>query len=203
MEPYITKAKEYAESCFSGKRWGGNPLLIIIDAALTSTGLKYFTVVIPRVERFKREFPLTLEKFSKLPPSYKQFLSIFRNPRVWSVSVEVSKYISQIARVLNLTEFMALKHWAQHADPDNWESDPIGRINGIGLNTFQYLRMQVGVDTTMPDRIIWQWVEQKTKQKFKSPLDLIKKTKQFADSIGISQVELCWRVWLSLSDKEF
>ncbi len=36
----------------------------------------------------------------------------------------------------------------------NWEEDPLGRIKGVGLITFQYIRMMGGIDTVMPDRIV-------------------------------------------------
>jgi hypothetical protein len=32
-----------------------------------------------------------------------------------------------------------------------WWEDPVGSIKGVGLVTFQYLRMMGGVDTVMPD----------------------------------------------------
>jgi hypothetical protein len=45
----------------------------------------------------------------------------------------------------------ALRTWAANARLENWWEDPIGRIKGVGLVTFQYLRMMGGVDTVMPD----------------------------------------------------
>jgi len=34
------------------------------------------------------------------------------------------------------------------------EGKHIGRIKGVGLVTFQYLRMMGGIDTVMPDKIV-------------------------------------------------
>jgi hypothetical protein len=34
------------------------------------------------------------------------------------------------------------------------EGGPIGRIKGVGLVTFQYLRMMEEIDTVMPDKIV-------------------------------------------------
>ncbi|MEM1545754.1 MAG: hypothetical protein QXY40_02215 [Candidatus Methanomethylicia archaeon] len=35
----------------------------------------------------------------------------------------------------------ALRTWARNAKLESWREDPIGRIKGVGLITFQYLRM--------------------------------------------------------------
>ena len=59
------------------------------------------------------------------------------------------------------SDFENLLSWAKKADWRSWKKDPVGKVKGVGLNTFQYLRMQVGVDTSMPDRIIWRYVEKK------------------------------------------
>ena len=48
----LEAAREGEQRCFSGKRWGGNAVLIVVDAALDSIGLNYFQIVVPRVRRF-------------------------------------------------------------------------------------------------------------------------------------------------------
>jgi hypothetical protein len=102
------KAKEYADRCFSGKRWGGNPLVIAVDAALTSTGLKYFTVIVPRVEKFQRKFGhLSFKEFSKFSPTDSRLLELFNNPRAWNVAIQISRVFK---------DFNEMKGWAQKAD---------------------------------------------------------------------------------------
>jgi len=101
-----------------------------------------------------------------------------------------------------LNDFNALKFWAERANYENWENDEIGMIKGIGINTFQYLRMQVGIDTTMPDKIIKRSIEKVFRIKVKDEIDLIKKTEEIANKIGISQIELCWAIWIKESDKK-
>ncbi len=195
MMNFGQKAREYADSCFSGKRWGGNPLLVVVDTALTSTGLKYFTVIVPRVEEFNKKFGhLSFTQFSKFSPEDPRLLEIFNNPRAWKVAVEICKLFK---------DFSSLKDWAVKADYNNFREDSIGKISGIGLNTFQYLRMQVGVDTAMPDRIIWKSIETRIGRKIGSMIELIDECEKLSRKIGISQVELCWRIWLKESDKKF
>lgn len=195
MMNFGQKAREYADSCFSGKRWGGNPLLIVVDTALTSTGLKYFTVVVPRVEEFKRKFgKMSFKEFSKMNPHDTLLLQLFNNPRAWKVAIEICKLFK---------DFSSLRDWAVKADYNNFREDSVGKIQGIGLNTFQYLRMQVGVDTAMPDRIIWKSMEKKIGRKIESMIELIDKCEKYSKKAGTSQVELCWQIWLKESDKKF
>jgi hypothetical protein len=203
----IKEARWYADLCFSGKRWYGNALLIIIDACLDSIGLNYFKIVVPRVEFFYEKYVKTkeierIEKFLKLDKNDKRLREIMNNSRVWDACIKVCKKIFEIEKEKNLNDFDALKFWAKRANYENWENDEIGKIKGIGINTFQYLRMQVGVDTTMPDKIIKRSIEKVFKIKARDEIDLIKKTEEIASKIGISQIELCWAIWIKESDKK-
>ena len=198
MSRVAKAAREYARSCFEGTRWDGNPVLITVDTALTSTGLKYFTVIVPRVIRFREQFPgLTFADAAKMRPDNKRLLRIFNNKRAWSVLINVSKVFS------GGDELSKLRAWAQLTDPHMMHKDPIGQIKGVGINTFQYLRMQAGVDTIMPDRIIRDYIERETNKKVNNLLELISIAREYALSRGMSQVELCWRIWLEESDHEF
>ncbi|MCI4439320.1 hypothetical protein JHC27_05700 [archaeon] len=49
---------------------------------------------------------------------------------------------------------MALRIWAKNIRLESWREDLIGKIKGVGLVTFQYLRMMRGIDTVMPDKIV-------------------------------------------------
>jgi hypothetical protein len=48
----------------------------------------------------------------------------------------------------------ALRAWAKDAKLERWREDLIGRIKGVSLITFQYLRMMGGIDTVMPDKMV-------------------------------------------------
>lgn len=52
-----------------------------------------------------------------------------------------------------------LQQWARNADPINYSEDPFGRIVGVGLRTFQYLRMIAGTDTVNPDIQVQRFIE--------------------------------------------
>jgi hypothetical protein len=204
----LEMAKEGEQRCLQGMRWNGNAVLIVVDAALDSIGLKYFQIVVPRVRRFWGEFIKTGEitsfrDFSKLSPHDSRLRGIMNNERCWRVAIIVCKILNQIRTEEKLSnDFVALKFWAERANHEKWRRDPIGAISGVGLITFQYLRMQAGVDTTMPDKIIKRAATHYLNIDAEDDLDFIKKMETFSKEIGYSQTLICWAIWMKESDME-
>ncbi|UCD72927.1 MAG: hypothetical protein JSW01_05665 [Candidatus Bathyarchaeota archaeon] len=202
----LEMAKEGEQRCFQGMRWNGNAVLIVVDAALDSIGLKYFQIVVPRVRRFWGEYIKTGEitsfrDFSRLSPRDSRLRRIMNNERCWRVAIGVCKILDQIRTEEKLSsDFAALKFWAERANHEGWRRDPVGAISGVGLITFQYLRMQAGVDTTMPDKIIKRVAEDVFNIDARDDLDFIKKMEALSSETGYSQTLICWAIWLKESD---
>jgi hypothetical protein len=195
-------AREGEQRCLKAKRWNGNATLIIVDAALDSIGLNYFKVVVPRVRKFYKKYVKTgeincLEKLSNLTPRDFKLKKIINNERVWEAAINISKELNQI-KVKNglLSDFAALRFWAKKAEYENWKNDVIGKIRGVGLITFQYLRMQVGIDTTMPDKVIKKAIERDFGLKAENDIQFIKEVENLSKKLGYSQILLCWAIWL-------
>jgi len=70
------------------------------------------------------------------------------------------------------------------------------KVPGIGLVTFQYLRLQAGVNTTVPDRMIRRVAEKEFCIKAKDSIDFIKKMEEYTSKAGFSQTLFCWAAWL-------
>jgi len=149
----VTELREYCERCLRTERWGGSVVLMVVDAAFTSIGLNYFTAVIPKVEEFNRKF-VKNGKIRNLKDlanaNINDLRSVWRNRRSWKIAKEIASYLSTLSE----DDKAALRTWARNAKLENWREDPIGRIKGVGLITFQYLRMMGGIDTVMPDKIV-------------------------------------------------
>lgn len=202
----LEAAREGEQRCFNGKRWDGQAILVVVDAALDSIGLNYFQVVVPRVSRFYEEYVkmgqiACLEDLSKLAPQDPRLRRILNNDRAWKVAIDISAELCQIKTESGLeSDFAALKLWAERASYENWKEDRIGKIAGVGLITFQYLRMQAGVDTTMPDKIIKRTIERDFGIKAEDNIQFIKRMETLSKEIGYSQILLCWAIWLRESD---
>ena len=202
----LEAAREGERRCLRGERWGGSAVLMLVDAALDSIGLNYFNIVVPRVRKFWEEFVRTgeidsFEKLAERSPDDTSLLKIMRNRRVWNVAVSASRVFNALKERECLSDFEALRRWAERAEPEKWREDEIGRIKGVGLVTFQYLRMQAGVDTTMPDKVIKRVLSEEFGINAGDDIAFIREVERFSKEIGYSQIFICWAIWLRESDK--
>jgi hypothetical protein len=123
---------------------------MVVDAVFTSIGLNYFTAVIPKVEEFSKRFVESgrIKSLKELAEAdINELREVWRNKRSWSIARYIASYLSTLSE----DDKTALRSWAGNAKLENWREDPVGSIKGVGLVTFQYLRMMGGVDTVMPD----------------------------------------------------
>ena len=207
---YVKSAPEarlYSEQCLTISRWDGNIVLIILDAAFTSTGLHYFRAVVPGLNRFKTSYVDT-QKVKSIEDvcilDTEGMMNIWSNSRAWHVAISTATILSKLKQKEHLSGKEAFKYWAYKSDLKNWHDDPVAKINGIGINTFQYLRMMGGIDTVMPDRIVKRVFTEIMKEanlEFPSTdIEFILTVEQIARRTGYKATELCWMTWLRNKD---
>ena len=68
--------------------------------------------------------------------------------RVKTLENLVNRYMAYANEINEANDLVAMKDWAQKSSVMDYEK--FG-VNGIGLATFQYLRMMLGVSTVKPD----------------------------------------------------
>ena len=202
VDSYMQKVsglKEHCERCLRTERWGGSVVLMIVDAAFTSIGLNYFTAVVPKVEEFNRRFVESgrIKNLRDLVEADTNRLRrIWRNLRSWEAAKGIAAYLSTLSN----DDKAALRSWAQEAKVEAWRADPIGRLKGVGLVTFQYLRMMGGVDTVMPDKIVKRVINEilvkAGLQPVNDDLEFIRRCEEVALKCGYRPIELCWMTWL-------
>jgi len=202
VDSYMQKVsglKEHCERCLRTERWGGSVVLMVVDAAFTSIGLNYFTAVVPKVEEFNKRFVESgrIKNLRDLAGAdVNEVRVVWRNLRSWLAAKGVAAYLSTQGE----DDKAALRGWAQKARVDGWWADPIGRVKGVGLVTFQYLRMMGGVDTVMPDKIVKRVINEILVKAGMQPvyddLAFIKKAEEVALACGYRPIELCWMTWL-------
>ncbi|MEM2842131.1 MAG: hypothetical protein QW201_02380 [Thermoproteota archaeon] len=195
----VSGLEEHCNRCLRTERWRGSVVLMVVDAAFTSIGLNYFTAVVPKVEEFNREFVengriKNLKGLAKA--EIKELRRIWRNERSWTIAKNIASYLSTLSE----DDKLALRTWASNANLEKWREDPIGRIKGVGLITFQYLRMMGGIDTVMPDKIVKRVINEILVKAGLEPVEddikFIKKAEEVALSCGYKPIELCWMTWL-------
>ena len=173
---------------------------MVVDAAFTSIGLNYFTAVIPAMERFSREF-VDSGKIGNLRDlsltDSNELRTVWKNRRSWFMAKGVAKYLSSMGEN---SDRSALREWAKGAHIESREEDSVGKIAGVGLVTFQYLRMMGGVDTVMPDKIVKRVVNSILVKSGQRPVEddlaFVKRAEEVALGCGYRPIELCWMTWL-------
>jgi hypothetical protein len=195
----VSGLREYCERCLRTERWGGSVVLMVVDAAFTSIGLNYFTAVVPKVEEFNERFVesgriMNLKDLAKADVN--ELRTVWKNMRSWTIAREIASYLSTLSN----NDREALRTWASNARLESWREDPIGRIKGVGLITFQYLRMMGGIDTVMPDKIVKRVINEIFVKAGLEPVDddieFIRKAEEVALACGYRPIELCWMTWL-------
>ncbi|MCX8173553.1 MAG: hypothetical protein N3F63_02945 [Thermoplasmata archaeon] len=202
VDSYMQKVaglEAHCERCLATNRWHGSVVLMVIDAAFTSIGLNYFTAVVPKVIEFDRKFVST-GKIGNLrglaEVEIGEIQGIWKNRRSLRMAREIAAYLSRISG----DDRAALRQWASQSSLEHWEEDPVGRINGVGLVTYQYLRMMGGIDTVMPDKIVKRVINEILVKAGEKPvyedIAFIKKCDEIAGACGYRAIELCWMTWL-------
>lgn len=136
-------------------------MLLLVDTAGTTTGQNYFDHVKPSVEAFGVHFLETgrttsfaeLASLGQQDSTLQQIFEAQRKRHVLTRGAEV------LADIDAGTDLARLQHWAHQANPYSYTDDPVGRITGVGLRTFQYLRMISDVDTVKPDIQVRRFIE--------------------------------------------
>lgn len=195
----VSGIEEHCKRCLNTERWRGSVVLMVVDTAFTSIGLNYFTAVVPKVEEFNKKFVengriKNLEDFEKVPIN--ELRKVWKNKRSWQMAGEIASYLSNSSE----NDKLALTKWAKNTTLESWDKDPIGRINGVGINTFQYLWMMGGIDTVMPDkivkRVINEILEKADSEPINDDIEFVKKVEEISYECGYRPIELCWMTWL-------
>jgi len=202
VDSYMKKVsgiEEYCSRCLKTERWGGSVVLMVVDSGFTSIGLNYFTAVVPKVEEFNQKFVRNsrIKSLRDLATAdFNELKTVWRNRRSWAIAKDIASYLSSHSS----DDRLALRKWARQASLEKWENDPIGKIPGVGIVTFQYLRMMGGIDTVMPDKIVKRVINGilvKVGQKpIEDNIEFVKKTEEIASETGFRPIELCWMTWM-------
>ncbi|MFW6103305.1 MAG: hypothetical protein ACOC7M_03285 [Chloroflexota bacterium] len=194
----------HCERCLATQRWGGSVTLMVVDAAFMSIGLNYFISVVPAVAVYEKKMalgivPQTLEQLADVP--YESVADIWKNRRSWNVARDVASCLADSTG----DDRTALRIWAGRAQVPGWKSDPVGAVQGVGISTYQYLRMMGGVDTSMPDKIVRRVIESTLEDAgvdlpTRDDLDLIDTIDVIASVTGYRAIDLCWMTWMVQSE---
>lgn len=195
---------DHCGRCLETRRWGGSVALMIVDAAFMSIGVNYFTLVVPAVAEYERQIvsgkaPGTLPELAGI--RYEDVAHVWKNRRSWNVAREVAACLADGTA----DDRAALRSWAAAASLSRRADDSVGAVSGVGINTYQYLRMMGGVDTSMPDKIVRRVIDQVLNEAgvdlpTRADQDLVDTIDTVALGTGYRAIELCWMTWMVQSE---
>ncbi|WP_137665776.1 NUMOD4 motif-containing HNH endonuclease [Enterococcus hulanensis] len=178
-----------------------NPVLIILDGILSKQ--RKYDYVKNKIDYFKDNHSEvdSLEKLvdviDKVELSgFCQYIDWNCQKRIKEI-YDLSKVFLEIKRDGNFpTDLDAMRSWAKTAKL----GDKVSLVKGVGIETFQYLRMMVGVDTSRPAQCITNFLEEalQIRPSKKEAIEIIEKV---ADNIGIKVRILDYSIW-SHNDSE-
>ena len=203
----VPMVREHCDRCLASARWHSNAILMVIDAAFDSIGLNYFQSVVPKVELFRQRYVATSEILTMedlIKTNDDKLYGIWKNVRSWKVAEEIAAHLIVLKKKYNMNDRDALINWAKNAPLLNWEKDPIGNIKGVGINTYQYLRMMGGVDTAMPDKIVkkvmFEILDKAHINRTENDIEFVLLMEKLGPDTGYRTIELCWMTWLVQSE---
>ena len=177
---------------------------MIVDAAFMSIGLNYFTAVVPGVAKYEQEMlagraPDSLSALSCV--RYESVADIWKNRRSWEMAKGVAGCLSGHGAGTADSDAAALRAWAARTSLESWASDAVGMVKGVGINTYQYLRMMGGINTSMPDKIVRRVIARITEEAVlplptKGDLELVDTIALIGRVTGHQPIELCWMTWM-------
>lgn len=202
--------EEFCDRCLKTGRYDGDVVLMVVDAAFDSIGLNYFNSVVPRVLEFEEKFVgggdvCGLKDLTEFP--FEKVKDVWANERSWNVATSVAEHLDDLGGRKGLADRRALRDWAERASLGGWDENPIGKIHGVGLTTYQYLRMMGGIDTAMPDRIVRRVIgeileKSGEEMSIEDDIEFVRTVDDIASRTGYRSIELCWMTWLIQSEGE-
>ena len=181
-----------------------NPVLICMDAVL-SINRRYYSFVVPRINHFSETYPWvqTLLELKNLiqKVGYEGFSAVWKYNhlnRVKILETLATKFIVYGQEIGEIDNLIAMKNWAQKSSVLEYKTF---QVNGIGLATFQYLRMMLGVSTVKPDVHIKKAVSLALNKRV-SDLEAIWLVEQASITMGLTPTMVDHNLWRSFaSDK--
>ena len=175
-----------------------NPVLIVIDPILSQCR-RYNVIKKNNLDYFRDNYSDSINTLQKIVDIYEQegyegLIPIIK----YSAEIRITTIYQTCKAFINYrnthgfkNDLEAMKDWAIHAE----QGDSINSVKGIGIATFQYLQMLLGVDTVKPDVHIINFFEEQIGKRFNKNKTILAFT-ELANHMGVKLVDLDYAIWL-------
>jgi len=179
-----------------------NAVLVCIDAVL-SINRKYYKFVVPRITYFQ-------DNYSNIT-TLKELLNLIKEKGIegfsecWNYKhdARVEILYSLVNRLIEIkdkynanTEIESLRIWAKESLPNDYKNF---NVNGIGLATYQYIRMMLGASTIKPDVHIKRTISNILNRNV-SDIESINLFEQACKKLKVDTATIDHNLWLLLAN---
>ncbi|MEA5092265.1 hypothetical protein SDC9_68493 [bioreactor metagenome] len=159
------------------------PALALL-AVVLSIHRNYTKIVEPRIDRIRQTAFCTFVDLKEKTKNIETFTNFceMRAPEKYNIIISILAAIDKLKEHnAEDDDFEVLHEWAEEADFRNHEKDIIGSINGVGLATFQHLRMNFGADTVKPDQRVKEVLKREFRFNLSNDIENIVAVKRIAE----------------------
>lgn len=206
----LEKIKDYikmVDSTSSEKNSLGNyntAVLVCIDAVL-SINRQYYKFVVPRITYFQNNYSdiITLNQLLNLIEKkgiegFSECWNYKHNSRVETLYYLVKKLIDISKKYYGNTELECLRNWAKLSMPSDYKNF---NVKGVGLATYQYIRMMLGASTVKPDIHIKRTISNILNRNI-SDMDAIDLFENACRDLKLDIAVIDHNLWLSLANNK-
>lgn len=203
LEKIMNFIKTVDSSKFEGNSLGNykTAVLICIDAVL-SINRQYYKFVVPRINYFQNKYSYVIELRQLLSlieekgiEGFSECWNYKHNDRVETLYLLVQKLIDIAKQYPSVSELESLKVWAKQSLPSDYKEF---KVKGIGLATYQYIRMMLGASTVKPDIHIKRAISNVLNKNI-SDIDAINLFEQACRNLNLDTAVIDHNLWLQLA----
>lgn len=175
------------EYCKEAQERPGLVLLAVIMAAHRN----YTKQVEPQIDRIRKTTFSSFEDLLQKTKTFDEF-AVFcgmKDSEKYSIIAELQNVINTMKLNSNINnDFEVMQKWAVNTSYVNFKKDIIGRIRGIGIATFQHLRMNFGANTVKPDQRVKEVLNKEFQYYTDNDIDYISAVEYIAKTVGKSSL---------------
>ena len=185
LEKTIGEAADNFSKMYSNeaKEKSGLVLLSVILAAHRN----YTKQVEPQIERVRKMDFRSFGDLKKETIDFETFVKFvgMNDFEKYTIIVELLKTIDVLKiRTGIKDDYEVMNKWAIGSNHFDFDKNPIGKIKGIGIATFQHLRMNFGADTVKPDQRVKEVLTKEYNLLLKNDLECITAVEYIAKVTG-------------------
>jgi len=164
------------------------PGLVLLSVVLAAHR-NYTKQVEPQIDRIRRMDFYSFEDLIQKTKSFNEFtiLTGMKDLEKYTIIIELINVINKLKTHSGIVnDYSVMEKWALKSNHINFKEDIIGGIKGIGIATFQHLRMNFGANTIKPDQRVKEVLNQEFKFYADNDIEYISAVEYIAKIIGKS-----------------